>query len=204
MIAKKGILMPTTLEMVIAAACIFLLVAGAYMVLTTVSSNQETAAAKNFINGLMSKIQTLDNGQSNSFLIRGIQDWYLVGWSLNDPAAPQKCLLSSCVCVCPKPNAVSCQSKQGVCKETSQATVRVGTDSFTLQEHFKGDSKGTFEGADLTATYSPTCIPLKGNFLSVFVVREKDRLDIRYQKLDSDSLSLFTEDGCGAPVRTAT
>lgn len=81
--------------------------------------------AQAFIDDLSAKIETLNNGENNTFLLRGVKDWVLVGWNKDIPIAkegeligkdrkPQKCFDKSCLCLC-KSSDSNCQT-QGYCR----------------------------------------------------------------------------------------
>ncbi len=81
--------------------------------------------AQAFVDDLSAKIETLSDGQSNTFLLRGVKNWVLVAWNKEVPIAkegevigkdrkPQKCFEKSCLCLCEGSDS-KCQT-QGYCR----------------------------------------------------------------------------------------
>lgn len=74
--------------------------------------DSEMKNAQAFIDDLNGKINTLKEGESNSFALRGIEGWILVAWNKEVPIAldgevigknakPQKCFdKDNCLCIC--------------------------------------------------------------------------------------------------------
>lgn len=108
--------------------------------------------AQAFVNDLSGKIETLNNGESNTFLLRGIENWALVGWNKDVPIAkegevigtnrkPQKCFDRGCLCLC-KESAVNCQT-QSYCRAIDRNISIIAT--FNVPD----------DGADLSAIDNP-------------------------------------------------
>ncbi|MBX4196466.1 hypothetical protein KW805_02680 [Candidatus Pacearchaeota archaeon] len=121
---RKGILPQNTLEAIIAVLGIALILGAVGMGIFHFTSNQESESAKATINILEGKINALEAGQEARFSIRGVNEWYLKGWSNQDPAKPDVCFLSSCLCICPSNTKDSCQTK-GFCRKFDVATLSV-------------------------------------------------------------------------------
>ena len=110
---RKGMLVPEGMGLVI--AIIGLVILGFFGVkLYNVFVEQDMKNAKTFIEGLNAKIENLDDGESNTFALRGVQDWVLVGWNASDKTRPEKCFLNSCLCLC-KDSVANCQ-ENGYCR----------------------------------------------------------------------------------------
>jgi len=133
--AKKAeITLENTLTVILAALGLILLFAGAYK-LYQIISNQEQENAKNFINVLEAKINSLQDGETNIFSIRGVeskdgsQPWFLTGWSKDDPdrlVDKIECFLDSCICVCKgNSNSLVGTCKKGFCKKINKDKVKI-------------------------------------------------------------------------------
>ena len=82
---------------IVGIIAIFSIAYGLYDVLSSQSQNREASA---IVEDLVGKIELLEEGESNTFLIRGLKDWYLAGWNVDDSNRPDKCFLESCLCAC--------------------------------------------------------------------------------------------------------
>ena len=66
------------------------------------SVNQESENAKAVLNGIIGKIENLEDGQSNEFAMQGFEggeNWFLVAWGKDDKDKPDRCFFGSCLCV---------------------------------------------------------------------------------------------------------
>ena len=57
-------------------------------------------SAKDMLDVIEGKIKLLDEGETGKYMIRGIDGWFLSGWSGDNKERPEKCFLESCICVC--------------------------------------------------------------------------------------------------------
>ena len=113
------------LGLIIAAIGIFIVLAGAYK-LYEVTINQESENAKAILNSLEGKINNLNSNEVGRFSIRGVKDWFLVGFSKNDASRIDKCL-ESCICICKGDKndlKTSCQ-ENGFCRDLKFERVSV-------------------------------------------------------------------------------
>ncbi len=99
MIHRKGVLVNNALVLIIAVICLAVLFIGAYK-LYVISIEEEERKAINILNILEAKINALEDGQSNTFAIFGLEGWSLVGWSKGEAGRPDKCFFDSCICIC--------------------------------------------------------------------------------------------------------
>ncbi len=97
---KKGIFTISEILGLIIAAIGIAIVAYAAYKLYAVSVNQESENAKNLLNVIERKIDNLNNNEVGRFQIRGIKDWFLVGWGEDDIGRIDKCFFKSCICIC--------------------------------------------------------------------------------------------------------
>jgi hypothetical protein len=125
---KRGveITLNNVLSLIIAAIAIGLLAFGAAK-LYQVYTGSEVENARNTLNIVMAKIEALEEGESNKFLIQGFEgaeNWYLEGWSKNEEGRPDKCSLNSCLCVCKLSDTDACQNN-GFCRKIDNDELKV-------------------------------------------------------------------------------
>lgn len=117
---RKGDLMNNMVGIII--ALIGILIFGYALVqLYKVNVNQERENAKNTLNSIVAKIESLENGQNNTFAIQGVEGWTLFGFD-KEGVRPEKCFFNSCLCICETVDSTSsldhyrkqCQNK-GIC-----------------------------------------------------------------------------------------
>lgn len=84
--------------------------------LSTLFLNKENKNAEAFIDNLNSKIEALEDGQSNTFALQGVEGWVLVGWNKEIPLdkKPERCFDKNCLCIC-KDSDSNCQDR-GYCR----------------------------------------------------------------------------------------
>src|SRR3989344_206282 len=73
--------------------------------------------AEAFLKGITTKIENLKDGEQNTFLLQGVENWFFMGWGKSDGRAsgkPEKCFDSACLCVCK--TSTTCQ-ENGFCKK---------------------------------------------------------------------------------------
>ena len=88
--------------LIIAVIGIGLLVFGAVR-LFSLYRNAESDDARNALDNIIGKIETLKDGQSNKFFVQGFKgagNWFLIGWGKGEQGRPDKCFFESCLCVC--------------------------------------------------------------------------------------------------------
>ncbi len=147
----EGMLLNETLGIIIAVVAMLILVFAGVKLYDVFVTNEARNAIK-LMDSLEGKINTLEEGQSNTFAFRGLEGWALYGWSLNQQSGvdsavsawvgvgskPDKCFFDSCICVCK--GASTCQN-EGICRSFDVATLELGPIlSYTrivgtLQEH---------------------------------------------------------------------
>lgn len=107
--------MNETLGIIIAViALVAVIYAGVRLYTTT--TNQDMTNAEVMLDTVVGKANTLEDGESNVFIIRRLKGWRFVGWSVDEEPRPDRCLFDSCICVCP--DGESCQ-KAGFCEDVS-------------------------------------------------------------------------------------
>jgi hypothetical protein len=89
--------------------------------------NQELEKAEDFIDGVKKKIDGLDDEKKGELITKGITGWYLAGWSVGNPARPERCALESCICICKgkKKNAKKDCQENGLCRDVNKEKVTV-------------------------------------------------------------------------------
>lgn len=166
---KKGILINNALTLVIAIIGLVILAYGAYKIYD-VTIDQEIKSAQSTIDSLMAKINALEEGQKNTFSIRGVNsqdNWFLTGWDKNDPNRIDKCFLNSCICVCRpsgSPREQSCEEKS-ICREIEQKKVKI------INEEYRGG-----DGINPLETYNTPVIRLPSKLILVKVEKTQDTL----------------------------
>jgi len=141
---KKGILTKNVLSLLVAVMGIILLIFVSVSIYNSFES-QEEKNARAFLDGLMGKIDNLEDGETGVFPMRGVEERYLVGWTSEDDR-PDKCFFESCLCVCnfwedgnsfadiskiPKGKVKELCQNNGFCKDFSSRTLNVKTESLT-------------------------------------------------------------------------
>ncbi len=97
---RKGDLTNQALSVIIAVIGILLIAYGIYKLYDVVRNNDNKNAQKT-IDVLNEKISFLEEGNSGIFTIQGFKkskEWYITGWT--GGTGPDKCFLSSCLCIC--------------------------------------------------------------------------------------------------------
>ncbi len=137
---KKGDLVKNTLSIVIAVIGLGIFIFGVAR-LYEANKNNEREQAKNVLDGILGKIDALPEGSEATFPAQGFskgKEWYLVGWSMDEIGSPDKCILNSCICICPRGDAnrlidsnriaqsKSCQ-EGGICRPVSSPIVDVSS-----------------------------------------------------------------------------
>ncbi len=199
--AQKGQLKENTLEALVAAIAIVVIVAGAgYFVYKyfQLSAQQNEDSARGLLNILDAKIKVTKDGQQGTFLVKGPCEsnelngnckWFLTGWGKNDDNRPQRCFFKSCVCVCniaksaiamsDKDNALrdSCQDgRTGFCASVDAKDVKV----FSVQKsggEILGDKEGLIiRGSQIDEKKS--FIPFRSNLIEFNMKRTGETLEI--------------------------
>ena len=112
---KKGILVKNALGAIIAIMGLVILIFAGMNIYK--SFYEEKRNAQKVIDSIMGKIDNLEEGESGTFLIQGIDDWSLKGWSKDEENRPDKCFFDSCLCICP--NEGPCP-ENGLCRKIDQ------------------------------------------------------------------------------------
>lgn len=154
----------------LAVFIIVAIVASFYKIANYYSTSVDEKNAKSLIESITGKINNLEVGEENTFLFQGIEGWYLVGWSKDDSDGPDKCFFSSCLCVCPNPDAESCQNS-GICNSIDQEKVEV--DSFTTLKYFISEIVGGINN-DINAS----CISISDVLIDIKISKSADSVKV--------------------------
>lgn len=133
--------------------------------------------AQTFIDDLAGKIDTLKDGESNTFALRGVSDWVLVGWNKNVDVAlegqtigkdlkPQKCFDKNCICLCEK-SITKCQ-EVGYCREIDRNVNLVSKIDYT----FVGDNSA------FRVKVASSCIPQYNQLMAFSVDKKTNEINI--------------------------
>lgn len=123
----EGNLLKETLEIILFVVGTAILIFAVWKVWDLVA-NQERVNADRLISDIVRRANDIEEKKVEGFTVSGLKNWYLVGWSKEDPAnkKPDKCFLSSCICICKgdrQNTKKSCQ--EGICKELNFKKIKV-------------------------------------------------------------------------------
>lgn len=166
---RGGIVMDNLLGIILVGIALIIFVVAVYKFYET-SLDQDAKSAQALADSIVAKVEALDEGSVNS-TFRGVKDWYIVGWGIEDEDRPDKCALSSCICVCQGPLASDCQ-ENGFCRGVGVPRVFVET------RPVYGMSIGMSSAT--TGIFHRACIPLPANLIELTVVNAADDLNISY------------------------
>jgi len=114
----EGNLLKETLEIILFVVGTAILIFAIWKVWDLVA-NQERVNADKLVDDIVRRANDAKEGEIEGFTIKGLKDWYLVGWSKNEIGRLDKCFFKSCICICPfgkKTIKETCQD-EGICKE---------------------------------------------------------------------------------------
>jgi hypothetical protein len=164
-----------------------------YTRLTSFGNNPESENAKNVLDTILARANALENGQSNSFAIRGLDGWFLAGWSkdVSPKEKPQKCLLESCVCIC-QGKFIEVSQKDGVFlveKHSNEEVVSkcqeagfcrdLNKNFFTITSPIDHLNINNYNRDSFTEAY----IPLSSNLLEIIISKDISSLKFTGPKL---------------------
>jgi len=171
---KKAIVLENTLSVIIAVIGLLLLIYSAYYLYNKLTNNIETESAKEVANLIEKKINALPDNQAANITIRGVNgdDWYLIGFNVNNPNRPNKCFLNSCLCVCkgdlmtlPEYQGKICQDT-GFCRKTDR---NITTNNFEI-----GDQVIVFK------LFPKSNIPLPLKLIELNIDKKENLLNITF------------------------
>jgi hypothetical protein len=165
MILRKNAVTNNFLGMIIAVIAIVGLVFLGVR-LYNVFVEQEDKNAQAFIDGLNAKIENLENGENNTFALRGVGNWVFVAFDFKDKTRPDKCFLNSCVCVC-KDSSENCQ-EQGFCRQFE--------DNLIVNSYLK--ERTYFMGVLKSVDYSSKCVFLYSDLMPFFIDKKEDKIEV--------------------------
>jgi len=131
---------------------------------------QDMKNAKSFIDSLDSKIENLNDGESNTFILQGLDGWVLVGYELSNPLRPEKCFLNSCLCLC-EGEPKDCQDK-GYCRPVDRKI------SVMSKGHAVYNIVGTPVMTD--KSFSVQCMIMDNQFSSIEISKTTDLVSINF------------------------
>lgn len=171
---RKGFwfLLPYALRIVLAiltiALLIFLAIALGRIIVGGVEGKQDFERAKIVLGDIAATADKLEEGNSTTMDIQGIDGWYLISFDNDIEGVPDECIGEGCICLCSGASPGSCVPNVGACEKFNQ-----GVDVFTLP--FSRTSGSLVIG---TTSYSRECIVLSKGFVSVELVKSEERLEI--------------------------
>lgn len=155
--------MDNTLELLIVAISLGLILGGGGYAIYTYLNDNEQENAQRLIDSIAGKYEVLKDEEKNTFIFqgfRGANKWFLLGWSKVDPSRPEKCSFESCLCICKGLTSGDCQ-KNGICRF-------FGNDSISI----KNDVKGFVVEEGYSLFVQPSCIPLSTKTFSLELSRD--------------------------------
>jgi len=111
--SKRAVIRGNVISLIIAVLG-FLVVLGVVGVIIYSLYYSDAAKAKQTLDIVIDKIDYLNPGEVAKFPLRGVDGWALAGWDKDNPLRPDKCFLSSCICVCPNVDVGGLFSSQGI------------------------------------------------------------------------------------------
>jgi hypothetical protein len=203
---KKGFLILDEWISIVIAVIGLVLIVGLFVGFYRASSQGEERQAREFLDKLEGKIDVLENGQKNEFLLQTVKKWTLIGWEVenkgrtikSDPDRPGKCSLKSCICLCPSLNdfsgstdywdnevylskyAASCNS-EGICRKFDN--VGIDIKSNVRFEGFKIGS-GILDGGSVGDIYSAQIRRID------FIKEELNLMNFEISKDDQGGISI--------------
>lgn len=108
---KKGIVLPTTLKLVIAVLCILVLIYLAASLYSAFIVKSEIAQARATLENIMGKIGSLEEGETEEYLVVNPKGWYFIGYG-NE------------VCICPY--EVLRESRKECCEKGAHLNIGAG------------------------------------------------------------------------------
>jgi hypothetical protein len=145
--------------------------------------DQDTKNAASFMNELEAKVNNLLDGQNNTFALRGVDGWILVGWNKNVSIAnesesisydkkPQECFDKNCLCLCPE--SISQCNLNAQCRFFDREVQVVSKINYLTK---------TFSGAtprleQQWVNLDSTCIHFNSQLIALFVDKKSSQVSI--------------------------
>jgi hypothetical protein len=194
-------LLKNTFKLVIAAFVLLAISYVVYNIYEIYAVGQEDANTKNFIEGIVTKIDKLEDGQSKSFIMRGVENKYLVGWNKLDENRPDKCFFESCLCICPNADSDSCQNL-GICREFADGK-DLDIQSFVSKVVFEVPSESNIKIIPLSSfsflaiNETLSCVKLSStNLIELKVTKNSTSISIFYDSNEDWGDLGNRNDGC--------
>ena len=148
MINKKGILLGNTLKTILAVMVLLLLFVGAWLVYSAVTKDNELELVRKTLGKIEAKASALKQNETTTMTLQGFdskENWYIVGWGKQDFDAPEKCSLSSCVCICSSGyQAPQCQARSE-CIDVEEQSINVTSIDSVKKSNPSDKGKITYE-----------------------------------------------------------
>ncbi len=145
------------------------------------SINEESEKAKNILNNVIGKMENLEGGETGSFAIQGLDNWYLTGWNTDEGL--ERCYLNNCICICKGGGGIDeCQSKKSFCQN-------VDNDIEVYTEDFKPslENPNTREGSSLFhSILARDCIPLRSKLQEIKISSQQGNSSITFTNSPED------------------
>jgi hypothetical protein len=179
--SRKGILMDNTLSIIIAVLGLAVLL-GAIALIAYNWYFADAAKAKMALNTVGDKIDYLNPGESTKFPLRTVEGWVFVGWNKSDTTRPDKCFLSSCICIC-KPDIKKIEFSFSGLIYPEYITIIYGPGKAPVSNFFAGKEnpdQRTFL-RDSCQSSDGFCRAIKESAIDLYSLRDEYRPDLDYK-----------------------
>ncbi len=129
--AEEGDLLKETLGIILFVVGAAILVFAVWKI-WDLAASQERKNAEKIVDDIARKAAEIEEGENIGFTVIGLPEWYLAGWSKNEPTdkKPTACFFSSCICICKVEGIFGiserdCKSN-GICRDIKFEEVFVG------------------------------------------------------------------------------
>lgn len=111
---KKAILLKEGINLFVAVIVIVLLIILITQIFSIFSNKNKLEQAKATLNQIVSKIESLEDGEKSSYMVLSPKGWYIIAYE-EGQEMPIQCGGKNCLCICEEADAKKCESL-GVCK----------------------------------------------------------------------------------------
>ena len=184
--------METLLTAILAVAgIIFLAFLGVKLYNFFISQDERNEQA--FIDSLKGKIENLEDGEGGNFLLQGLEERILVGWSSRAPGKPEKCFFDSCLCIVnkkylEKKDLLSAVQDEGFCRKMNKENVTVNSSiGFSYNA---GGSSAVSDFNYVSKILHAECIIMNNQIAEFKVLKNKEEIivtiDYSFQSFETE------------------
>jgi len=182
---SKKALTKNTLSVILAVIGLAIILPIAWTIIKAPTTNTEEQSAQNTINTITEKINSLEEGQKNEFIIQGFknsQNWFLMAWNRNDPVdeKPEACFLNPCLYLCKINEEAFATTWKQRC-ETKGFSREIKNKNIIIQNFdIAGLFPVPFPGKSIDIKPSPNIIQLRPNIMEIHINKTADSIIISY------------------------